>query len=85
MIFMLCVVCLLLFSAIGSIQLRDAGPDRYAPFIYVCALWWAALPALTGDWVWTLFTVSAGLLTARYMVRRRAREVAARSASQRDI
>jgi hypothetical protein len=85
MLFMLWLVGLLLFSAIGSIRLRHAGPDRYAPFIYTCALWWASLPALTGDWVWPLFTVPAGLLTARYMVRRRAREFAARSESARAI
>ena len=85
MLFMLWLVGLLLFSAIGSIRLHHAGPDRYAPFIYTCALWWAALPALTADWVFLLLTVPAGLLTARYMLRRRAREFAARSESERAI
>jgi len=85
MLFMLALVGLLLFSVIGSIQLRHAGPDRYAPFIYTCVLWLASLPALTGDWVWSLITAALGLLLARYMVRRRAREFATRSESERDI
>jgi hypothetical protein len=85
MLFMLFLVALLVFSAIGSIQLRHAGPDRYAPFIYTCAIWWALLPTLTGDWAWSLITVPAGLLMARHMVRRRASEFATRPESEQAI
>lgn len=79
--FVFWVVGLLLFSTAGSIHLRRAGPERYAPFIYTCALWWACLPALAGDWLWTLLSVPVGLVAARYLIRRRAVEVARRGTS----
>lgn len=85
MLFVIWLLGLLLYSAIGTYRLRNAGAERYAPFIYTCALWWASLPAITGDWVWALFSVPGGLVVAHIMVRRRAAEMEARTGTREEI
>lgn len=72
------IVSLLVFSAVGALRTRNATLVRYAIFIYVCAAWWAAIPIVTGDWIWSLLLWPIGLGVARVMIRRRATNGASR-------
>jgi hypothetical protein len=60
-----------MFSAIGEYRLHAVSDDRYTRFIYTCALWWASLPIVTGDWRWSLLFLPAALVVASFIDRRR--------------
>jgi hypothetical protein len=72
MFFWVWIIGLLAFSAVGAVRTKTAPVDQYATFIYVCAVWWASIPIVTGDWLWSLLFLPAGLVVARLMIRRRA-------------
>jgi len=74
MFFWVWTLCLLAFSALGAARTRTARIEQYARFIYVCAVWWALIPVVTGEWRWSLVFLPAGLLVARMMIRRRGAE-----------
>ena len=71
MLFWFWVFALLLFSAVGSIRLRAASRERYAPFVYACATGWALIPATTGDYAWMFATIPAAIVVAPVILHRR--------------
>ena len=66
------IISLLAFSTVGAARTRAATLDRYAIFIYICAVWWASIPIATGDWLWSLLLLPIGIVVARLIIRRRA-------------
>lgn len=49
------------FAGRGARSLRFAHPYLY---LGIAVLWWAALPAISGDWVWSVVFLGAGLTGA---------------------
>jgi hypothetical protein len=68
------ILFLLVFAATGEIRLRSAPAERYAPFLYWCAVLVGLLPVMTGDWAWSFVTLPLSLAVARMLLARRARD-----------
>jgi hypothetical protein len=68
-----------LVLAVGSwmgpfVLRRDASPRgvaRYRRFVYLFALGFGLLPALTGQWQWSLLAVPLSELFARFVILRK--------------
>jgi hypothetical protein len=76
---------LLMFSAGGAIRLRADVGHRYSRFIYVCMLWFASLPIVTGGWLWSIPCLLAGLVLAPIMIRQHTEHVRKASSQKRII
>jgi hypothetical protein len=66
---------LLLYSAVNAVRLRADVGERYERFIYVCVLWFASIPIVLGDWVWSIVLLPLSLAFAPVMIRRHAADV----------
>ena len=65
------IVGVLLFAVVGAVRLRDDRTARYRRFAYMCAVLFAAIPVVTGQWQWAILVLPAALVIARVMVSRR--------------
>jgi hypothetical protein len=69
MLFFVMTGGLLVFAAWSAVHVRRTPLDRRRKpakeLALVCALWAAALPLSTGDWIWSLVAVVPALLTSR--------------------
>lgn len=71
------VIALWVFAAAGEYRLRGGGrvPDRwrYRRFVFACAVGFAAVPLVMGDWLWSIallpFAVAAMEIRLRLVLR----------------
>lgn len=74
MAFWILVGVLFMVSAVGFVYFEDdrrKNDPNYAPWIYGCALLFAAIPLTTGDTVWSILVLPLALGTAAMIVARR--------------
>jgi hypothetical protein len=61
------------FRWAGTQYFRRAPNARYATFLVAGAIWFAVLPAIFGDWTWSVAFLGAGLVEAYLRLRARRR------------